>query len=126
MNIAIGIDQLARLVRTFDAQALNPQPLPPKEEGFSFFRGLESRALNPQPLPPGELSKLFERLFSSRWLNPQPLPPDPPPDQVFASQVLNTLDEVALNPQPLPPKPQPDPVPFALNMTLLSRSFVIR
>src|SRR5262245_62543042 len=109
MSIVIGVHQRARLARNFDAQSLNPQPLPPKEVGFQAYGKLNSRALTPQPLLPKDLSRLFGSLFNSRFLNPQPLPPDPPPDRNFSSRILNTLDEVALNPQRLPPDPPPDP-----------------
>jgi len=64
-----------------NADSLNPQPLPPKEN----FNRL--RALNPQPLPPNEDSNRLKAL------NPQPLPP---------KEDSNRLN--ALNPQPLPPK----------------------
>ena len=122
MSIVIGAYQRAQLVRNFDAQSLNPQPLPPKEVGSQLFRKPNSLALKPQPLPPKELSSLFASLFNSRFLNPQPLPPSPRPEEGFAGQVLNTLAEVSLNPQPLPPGPPP----LALNLVLASRSFVIR
>jgi hypothetical protein len=130
MSIAIGVHQGAQLARNFDAQSLNPQPLPPKEVGSQPFRKLSLQALNPQPLPPKDLSRLLGSLFKPRFpntldevaLNPQPLPPDPPPDRDFSSRFLNTLNAVALNPQPLPP----DPPPLALNLVLASRSFVIR
>ena len=102
MSIVIGVHQRAQLARNFDAQSLNPQPLPPKEVGSQLFPKLNSRALNPQPLPPKELSGLLGSLFKPRF--------------------PNTLDEVALNPQPLPP----DPPPLALNLVLASRNFIIR
>ena len=86
MSIVIGVPQRAQLVRNFDAQSLNPQPLPPKEVGSQLFSKLNLQALNPQPLPPKEL---FASLFNFRFLNPQPLPPDPPPlalNLAFASR----------------------------------------
>jgi hypothetical protein len=100
MNIVIGVNQLAQLIRNFDAQSLNPQPLPPKEGGYQRYGNWGSRALNPQPLPPKALADLFARLytFNSRLLNPQPLPPKNEP--AFAGQVTRLGDEVALNPQP--------------------------
>jgi hypothetical protein len=102
MSNVIGVRQPAQLVRNFDAQALNPQPLPPKEVGFRLFGNLESRALNPQPLPPKELGfQLFGNL-NSRALNPQPLPPKEL-SKLFGS-LFNPADAVALNPQPLPPQ----------------------
>ena len=39
-------------------------------------------ALNPQPLPPKEIGSAV-RNYDAVMLNPQPLPPDPPPDKVF-------------------------------------------
>ena len=60
--------------------ALNPQPLPPVDEGKVVA------ALNPQPLPPVDEGK------RTTALNPQPLPP------VDERKMLT-----ALNPQPLPP-----------------------
>src|SRR5687767_7907769 len=102
MSIDIGVLQPIKFLRNFDAQALNPQPLPPKELGFQLFGNLNSRALNPQPLPPNELSKLFGNLFNSRLLNPQPLPSKG--EAAFAAWTSNPVDAVALNPQPLPPQ----------------------
>lgn len=43
-------------VRNFEAVALNPQPLPPKEASSSAVRDFDSVALNPQPLPPKKVS----------------------------------------------------------------------
>lgn len=47
------------VLRGLEKAGLNPQPLPPKEQG-------PSGELNPQPEPPGE---------AAAPLNPQPLPP---------------------------------------------------
>jgi len=55
MSIDIGVRQPARFLRNFDAQALNPQPLPPKGEAAFAARIsnlANTVALNPQPLPP--------------------------------------------------------------------------
>jgi hypothetical protein len=50
----------------FDAVALNPQPLPPKEIGTSV------------------------RNFDTVMLNPQPLPPEPPPEHKNVFQLYRT------------------------------------
>lgn len=48
-------------VKNFEAVALNPQPLPPKEGPFGAAKAtgitgnLDAVALNPQPLPPKEV-----------------------------------------------------------------------
>ncbi|MCI0621152.1 MAG: hypothetical protein L0387_05685 [Acidobacteria bacterium] len=128
MSIVIGVRQLAQFVRNFDAQFLNPQPLPPREQaGYKRFGNLDSRLLNPQPLPPKAQEALYAHsldLIGPRALNPQPLPPKDL--GALYPHFLDFISSRALNPQPLLPKPQPDPPPFIQNLALASRSLVIR
>jgi hypothetical protein len=92
------------------ADALNPQPLPPKEIGaalLDFGSVLDPVALNPQPLPPKEIGAAlldFGNVVDPVALNPQPLPPKSINEDLLAKLPRSLLDTVALNPQPLPPK----------------------
>lgn len=103
---------LAWIGRHFEAVALNPQPLPPKEINFAdFLKGpADLVSLNPQPLPPKELgfSDLLKAASDLVSLNPQPLPPDPPPEATSAVFHFDRSAWVSLNPQPLPPEPPPE------------------
>jgi hypothetical protein len=46
---------LNSILRSLDAVALNPQPLPPREALLGALHNrLDAVALNPQPLPPRE------------------------------------------------------------------------
>jgi hypothetical protein len=54
---------LGSLHNRFDAVALNPQPLPPREAPLrSVLRSVNAVALNPQPLPPRETLSLAARI----------------------------------------------------------------
>ncbi len=76
--------ELSSYSSALDKVALNPQPLPPREEiaaSLSSVSGLLSHssrfdavAINPQPLPPRELSS-YSSALDRVALNPQPLPP---------------------------------------------------
>ena len=67
-----------------DDAALNPQPLPPKEDAIKKVvpRPGDDVALNPQPLPPKDdfnKSKVIRKNADDKALNPQPLPPKDDP-----------------------------------------------
>jgi hypothetical protein len=57
---------------TSQANALNPQPLPPKESFGAITNPGTIRGLNPQPLPP---KTTITNPGVIKGLNPQPLPP---------------------------------------------------
>ena len=67
----------------------------------------DDAALNPQPLPPKEdaLKKVVRKPGDVVALNPQPLPPKE--DFNKARVIRKSADDKALNPQPLPPKDDP-------------------
>lgn len=70
-----------------DDAALNPQPLPPKEDAMNKVvrKPGDDASLNPQPLPPKEdfaKSKVIRKSVEDKALNPQPLPPKDDPRRV--------------------------------------------
>ncbi len=83
--LAAGLAALALAAGPALADALNPQPLPPKAaptvRKIHAERG-KLNALNPQPLPPVDGKARFKgKALASKGrlnaLNPQPLPPAP-------------------------------------------------
>jgi len=52
----------AAIGHSFDAVALNPQPLPPREALLTLHSRFDAVALNPQPLPPRETLSLAARI----------------------------------------------------------------
>lgn len=68
--------------KSVDEKALNPQPLPPVDDGKSrvIRKSVDEKALNPQPLPPVDDGKknVVKKSADEKALNPQPLPPEPP------------------------------------------------
>jgi hypothetical protein len=63
----------SKSVSASEAKMLNPQPLPPKQNGIKQNPG-DKVSLNPQPLPPKQ-NAFKQNPGDKVSLNPQPLPP---------------------------------------------------
>ena len=82
-------------------EAINPQPLPPKQDPYA--KPGVANAINPQPLPPSPEPNWGARKGDAVTINPQPLPPSAEPNWGTRKGDANSI-----NPQPLPPKPEPN------------------
>jgi hypothetical protein len=78
--------------RPGEAEALNPQPIPPgrTNEELNRMRPGEAESLNPQPIPPGRTNEELNRMRPGKAesLNPQPIPPGRLKDANFVSRLM--------------------------------------